>query len=247
VEVTATEEQIKKAYRKLALKYHPDKGGDVKKFQALSIAHAVLSDPEKRRVYDTTGELDAEESKDFDEWYAYFRNLFPKITIANIETFEEGYVGSAEEKKDIVENYTRFKGDLRKMLECIMCAEEGSAGRICAVIDLCISEGLLTTTKKYTSTRVKADEGEGKGKPKAKAGKAGKRKQDSDDALVEMIRARNAPPSSSSSSSASAFGSIFAKYGDVGGPSSGPSEYDIGDEEFERLREKVAKKGKKGK
>ena len=54
----ASDTDIKKAYRKLALTHHPDKGGDAEKFKQISEAYAVLSDPEKRRVYDKTGELD---------------------------------------------------------------------------------------------------------------------------------------------------------------------------------------------
>jgi DnaJ family protein A protein 2 len=53
VEKTATYDEIRKAYRKKALKEHPDKGGDPDKFKEITHAYEVLSDKDKREVYDT--------------------------------------------------------------------------------------------------------------------------------------------------------------------------------------------------
>lgn len=62
VSKTASDSEIKKAYRKLAFKYHPDKANGNKEFEAkfneISEAYAVLSDKEKRRQYDTYGSAD---------------------------------------------------------------------------------------------------------------------------------------------------------------------------------------------
>ena len=52
---SASPEEIKAAYRKLAMQYHPDRGGDEKKFKEINEAYDVLSDPEKKISYDMTG------------------------------------------------------------------------------------------------------------------------------------------------------------------------------------------------
>jgi DnaJ family protein A protein 2 len=48
----ATSEEIKKAFRKLSMKHHPDRGGETGKFQAINEAYETLSDSHKKRMYD---------------------------------------------------------------------------------------------------------------------------------------------------------------------------------------------------
>ena len=52
---SASPEEIKAAYRKLAMKHHPDRGGDQKKFQTITEAYETLSDPDKKAFYDHGG------------------------------------------------------------------------------------------------------------------------------------------------------------------------------------------------
>ena len=52
VDRSATAEEIKRAYRRLASQHHPDRGGDTKKFQDIQVAYDTLSDATKREAYD---------------------------------------------------------------------------------------------------------------------------------------------------------------------------------------------------
>ena len=60
VEKTASEDELKKAYRKLAMQYHPDRNKDdaaaaEEKFKEINEAYDVLKDPQKRAAYDRFG------------------------------------------------------------------------------------------------------------------------------------------------------------------------------------------------
>lgn len=52
----ASKDDIRKAYKKLAIQHHPDKGGDPEAFKEISNAYAVLTDDEKRPIYDQVGD-----------------------------------------------------------------------------------------------------------------------------------------------------------------------------------------------
>jgi DnaJ family protein C protein 9 len=104
IQSTATEEDIKKAYRKLALIYHPDKHAssneDTKqsasrKFQQVGFVYAVLSDKKRRAMYDTTGST--EEGFDLaegeDGWEAYFEALFESVTRDKLDQMKKEYQG----------------------------------------------------------------------------------------------------------------------------------------------------------
>lgn len=52
----ASKDEIRRAYKRLAVQMHPDKGGDPEKFKELASAYEVLSDDEKRNRYDQLGD-----------------------------------------------------------------------------------------------------------------------------------------------------------------------------------------------
>ena len=85
---SVTEGQIRKAYHKSSLKYHPDRSEEkdrkeaTKKFQALGATYKILSDANARALYDESGEID-EENGGFDDnrdWDHYWRLLFQKVS-----------------------------------------------------------------------------------------------------------------------------------------------------------------------
>ena len=55
IDLKATPEEVRKAFRKLAIQHHPDKGGDSEKFKEINAAYEILSNEEKRQIYDKHG------------------------------------------------------------------------------------------------------------------------------------------------------------------------------------------------
>ena len=88
----ASPEEIKRAYRKVALKYHPDKNpGDKtaeEKFKEASNAYDVLSDPEKRKIYDVRGHAGVHNAgfqgyTNFEDIFTNFGDIFGREVFGN--------------------------------------------------------------------------------------------------------------------------------------------------------------------
>lgn len=92
VEKGASDEDIKKAYRKLALKVHPDRHGGNKeneeKFKKISEAYAVLSDSQKRKQYDTFGSSDFHKRYSTDDIFrgTDFGSIFEEMGLGGFES-----------------------------------------------------------------------------------------------------------------------------------------------------------------
>lgn len=232
VEKTATVEDIKRGYRKLALIFHPDRStGDTEKFKALSIVHSILSDSSRREVYDSTGDVNDEDTDEsFKDWYDYFRNLFPKLTSEKIEKFSETYVGSEIERNDLIEAYKNFNGDMDKIMEVIIFAEIGEEERLCSTIDTIISFGDLQTTPAFEKFKARHRTAAGYKKKKRKITK---KDDESNNDLATLILKNK-------SSRGNGLGDIMAKYG---GNVSDPFE-DISDEAFQETQDRISKRVK---
>src|SRR5690348_5763111 len=128
LERTASPDEVKSAYRKAALKTHPDKAPEDKKdeakekFQQVAFAYAVLSDPARRKRYDETGSTSEAvvDSEGF-SWSDFYREQFrDAISEEAIKKFAAEYKGSEEEKDDILAAYEEFEGDLDAVYESVM-------------------------------------------------------------------------------------------------------------------------------
>ncbi|KAI0133673.1 chaperone protein dnaJ 6 [Xylariales sp. AK1849] len=172
----AMADKIKSAYRKLALKTHPDKFPEsekeqaTQKFQELAFAYAVLSDPARRARYDATGDASETiaESEGF-AWADFYREQFrDAVSDDAINKFAAKYKHSDEEKDDLIAAYQKYKGDMNKVYQSVMLSNVlEDDERFRKIIDEAVASGDVQAYKAYTKetqkskdTRIKAAKAE---------------------------------------------------------------------------------------
>lgn len=162
LEKTASQAEIKKAYYKLALQWHPDRNPAPEataKFQALQRVYDVLSDPQKRQVYDRTGSLqdceDLVQGDNFQELYEAFREAL-KVTEDDIDSFSVTYRGSAEERSDLLRFYGQFGGNMARVFDWLMLSRpELDSHRFRDTIEAAIAAGEVKRLKPYKAWAAK--------------------------------------------------------------------------------------------
>jgi len=162
---TATDVQVKKAYRQLALRYHPDRTDvdqkeDAKqKFQIIGKLYSVLSDDEKRKIYDETGLLDDSIiDSDITDWFDYCKKIFRKVTKNDLVEFEHKYKGSDEEKEDLKRIYLEVGGDMDQIFDRHLLTQLNDEQRLRNLIDKMIDDNIVPAFDAYTKeTKTKRD------------------------------------------------------------------------------------------
>lgn len=120
---SASQDEIKKAYRKLAMKNHPDRGGNAKKFQQITEAYDVLGDPAKRRQYDNPHQQYNFRSNDFagqpfeDVFSQFFQQGHHRQPIKNrdIKIKYELSLKDCFTGRGVTVNYKTFSGNIRSL------------------------------------------------------------------------------------------------------------------------------------
>lgn len=158
----ARPEDIKKAYRSLALKYHPDKHtngtaaskrASLNKFQQIGFAYAVLSDPERKKRYDKTGRTDeAFDITPEDGWSAYFQAMFERVTREKLDDMKKEYQGSTTETDDLKSAYLDTDGCIGDIMTRIPHSTYEDESRFALIISQLIKQGVIPSLKNWDIT-----------------------------------------------------------------------------------------------
>ena len=169
----ASQDEIKKAYRRLAFKYHPDRNKDpdaAEKFKEISEAYAVLSDPEKRKMYDMYGSAGVHQKYSYEDIFrdadfSDFEDLFTSFGFSDPfsmffgSMFGNGFrrmwrsedIGKSREVNVTISLEDAAKGvekkiEYTRMVACPKC--NGLGGQGITVCPTCHGTGMVKKVKR---------------------------------------------------------------------------------------------------
>lgn len=224
---------VKKAYHKLSLKYHPDRVAEeekteaTEKFKVLSKLYAVLTDKNKKALYDDKGTIDDDDERDLSSWLELWRSVFKPITDQDIENYERDYRGSEQEEIDIRKAYINGKGCINFMMNHVPFMAVEDEDRIQELVRKWIDAGDVPEHKQFTDEpKAKKQRRHKKYSKEAKEAAENARKlEQRGTSLEQMIAQRNEERQSNANNF---FASLLDKY-----------------EKKEKVRKSIAGKTKK--
>ena len=148
---SASSDTIRRTYYRLALQHHPDRNpsASVAEFQQIGRAYEILSNEAKRKLYDESGIVDGEDlgAASFE---AYFKEMFNRVRLEDIDTFKGTYVGSVEEYEDVLAAYRRSDGSIEAAVDGVFFGDdEGALDRFAAMIKRAIAKGILDESPQF--------------------------------------------------------------------------------------------------
>ena len=255
VDKNASSQEIKKAYRRLALKLHPDHNHNsmtsTAEFSYITLGYQILCDNEKRELYDDTGSIDeavdgSTSSESFDTAYDYYRSLFPKFTIDDITSYQLKYINSSDELDDILDAWNKYH-KLELVIESVPFADSHQVQRYIDIINSHSDKQCKYTQKQINSLikKLQRDERVEQHEFDDEQMKSGKKE---DDDLFSMIQNKH---KANSSKLNEYYDSLYDKYSALQAKSDrhtkqSESDDPLTDADFDRIqREMDAKRNKK--
>ena len=141
----ATQEEIKKAFHKLAKQYHPDKeNGNEEMFKKINEAYTILSDPEQRKFYDTFGTVrNSDSHKIMNTVIQNFRNYI--ISAIESHTFQIERVSKelkkiVNKKNDEIKTINKRISELEYLTDCVKMKKKTKINHFKIAIEELIEE-----------------------------------------------------------------------------------------------------------
>lgn len=126
VDKNASQDEIRRAYRKLVKTKHPDKGGNQKEFQEIQVAYNTLSDENKRKVYDEYGEEGIKEGMDSNDGPSDIFDLFTNGGRRNVKKKTKSVLQTMEVSlEDIYKGKEKYL-EINRYRICHKCKGNGS-------------------------------------------------------------------------------------------------------------------------